>query len=373
MKMWAITYLSRVRQALQAHPDRCIAAGLFLVSLVYSLTTYSPLLIRGDDVEYLTVMKSMVERTLLDDIHSPEREFFLFRPFGYPILLGLFYPILGARWAQYVLVPTLIGALLPALVFIWLRTRMAIAAAVGLALGVLCNPVLAKMQGVVYSDVPYTVGLLAFVILWERRPRSSLVPLMALGLLTLRTAGVVVPGAYLLACISKRDWRGVATMAFLIVTYMALNGVLLGEVPGFARYTRLIASNFSGEPVVWTSRIVSNMRGILGTLLPSSLLFFTYGLFPPSALKLAACGLGSGALIGCAFHAYRRCPLHAALIAGHFLMPHAASCVAAATCRLAAVPHPSSTYCFPDIAGLGAGRWDSLCSCPPFHVQSTHV
>jgi hypothetical protein len=198
--------------------QRIIPIALALLTLLLSIWTFdAKLSLSGDNTEFITLARSMVQGHGLSYINEIVPKAATKYPFGLPLLLAPLEWLFPGEWVPMKWLVVLSLAAAVALVYVWIKAHLGPVA--GLIVGLLCAtmPLLQNYGHQVMSEVPYLgVSVLALYLLERglRHPGLGLDNTALWGgfaalLLAyyLRSVGLVLAAALILSLAMQRDWR----------------------------------------------------------------------------------------------------------------------------------------------------------------------
>ena len=195
---------------------RAAPALLVLVSLLLTAWTFdAKLSLSGDNTEFITLARSLVQGEGLSYINEPQAKTATKYPFGLPLLLAPLEWLFPGEWVpmKWLVSFCLVGAVVMA--YLWVGRHLGPTA--GAAAGLLCAtmPLLQDYGHQVMSEVPYlAVSLLAIYLLERGLERPGLGhPALWGGMAALvaayylRSVGLVLAAALMGSLVLGRDWR----------------------------------------------------------------------------------------------------------------------------------------------------------------------
>jgi hypothetical protein len=273
----------------------------------------------GDDEQYLYLVKGFFTGHAFENLRDMDGSLFLLRPFGYPLLLSLFYPLFHQHWELNPWLNAGFCAMLAAVTFAFLHIRMERGPALLITLAMLANPMIRLWSTNAYSDIPFTFFLMLFLYLYQTRRALNLLPLFAVFMVSLRTSGLPLAGAYAAALAWRRDWIRLGALAGLLAAYFGLQQWRFGEIPGLQEYFRIhVQDSINAAPAPLPARMLHNLRSLFGTLLTSTFFYGGYALMHASFAKTLLGVLGALAVAFFLAVAAGRSVLLNGFIAGYF-------------------------------------------------------
>jgi hypothetical protein len=308
-----------LRVRLAEIPDPWIVSLCLLAILAAVALSFRPSGLFGDDEQYLYLVKGFFIHRPFENLRDGDGSLFLLRPLGYPAFLSLFYPIFRQHWELYPWITAMFCFLLGAITFFCFKLRMGNGLSLAFTLAMLCNPMIRLWSTNAYSDVPFTFFMVLFLYLFVTKKALHALPFLALFMVSLRTSGLPLAGAYAVALAVRKDYRHLSILGGLLAAYFGAQQLYFGEIPGLQEYFRIhVRDSINTETIPLTVRMTHNVRSLLFTLLSSTFFYGGYGLLHASFLKSVLCVLmGFGALFCLAVAAGRSVFLNL-MIAGYF-------------------------------------------------------
>lgn len=273
----------------------CVLAILAAVAI-----TFRPGGLIADDEQYLFLVKGFFNGHPFENLSLGDGSLFLMRPLGYPLLLSAFHPLFGGQWELYPWSTALFGFGFAVMTWFCLHKRIGHVAALALTLAMVANPIVRLWTTFVYSDIPFCFFLMLFIYLNGSRKARDFLPLLAVLLVSLRTAGLPLLGAYVIQLLLEKDKRRGLILAASVIPYFAGQWIAFGQIPGLQDYFAIVIGNKGAqEPFSWLERLVHNFRSLTVTLMPSLLFYGVYGLIKASILKTLLCVLVTLGLVFC--------------------------------------------------------------------------
>jgi hypothetical protein len=244
---------------------------------------------------------------------------FLLRPFGYPLMLSVFYPVFHQHWELYPWLNAGFCAGLGMMAFAMLRLRMDRGPALFITLAMLTNPMLRFWSTNAYSDIPFAFFLLVFLYLYQKRRALNLLPLLAVFMVSLRTSGLPLAAAYGLALAFRKEWFRLGALGGLLAVYFGGQQLWFGEIPGLQEYFRIhVQDSINPVHVPLYERMAHNFRSLVFTLIPSTFFYGGYAMLHASLLKSLLALVASGGMAFLLLVAAGRSALWNGFIAGYF-------------------------------------------------------
>lgn len=200
-----------------ASPQGRLAAPVLLamVCLLLSAWTFdAKLSLSGDNTEFITLARSLVQGEGLSYINELQAKPATKYPFGLPLLLAPLEWLFPGEWVpmKWLVSLCLVGAV--AVIYLWVGHYLGPAA--GVAAGLLCAtmPLLQDYGHQVMSEVPYlAVSVLAIYWLERGLERPGLNKVLWAGFAALvaayylRSVGLVLAASLVASLVLRRDWR----------------------------------------------------------------------------------------------------------------------------------------------------------------------
>ncbi len=292
----------------------CLMAILAAVAL-----SFRPSGLFGDDEQYLYLVKGFFSGHPFENLRDGNGNLFLLRPFGYPLFLCLFYPLLGQHWELYPWITAMFCFLLGAITFLCFRLRMGRLPSLAFTLAMLCNPMIRLWSTNAYSDIPFTFFMVLFIYLFTTKKALGTLPYLAVFMVALRTSGLPLAGAYGAALLVRKDKQHFVILAGLLIAYFGIQQWYFGEIPGLQEYFRIhVQDSINVHAVPLPMRMLHNLRSLLFTLLSSTFFYGGYASIPASFLKSVLCLFMGGLAMVCLAVAAGRSVFLNLLIAGYF-------------------------------------------------------
>jgi hypothetical protein len=275
----------------------------------------------GDDELYFNLVKGFFTGHPLQNLHDGDGGLFMLRPLGYPLFLSLFYPVLGQHWELYPFITAVFCFLLGVVTFFFFRLRMDKGYALVFTLAMLCNPMIRLWSTNAYSDIPFTFFMVLFIYLFTTKKALDALPFLALFMVSLRTSGLPLAGAYGIALAVRKEKKRLVMLAGLLAAYFVAQRWYFGEIPGIQDYFRTLGPDGVGvRPLPLPIRMLHNLRSLLTTLLSSTFFYGGYAWMQASFLKSFLCLMTGGAALLCLAVAAGRSVFLNLLIAGYFAL-----------------------------------------------------
>lgn len=259
----------------------CLLAILAAVALSFHVGG-----LLADDEQYLYLVKGFFIHRPFENLRDGNGTLFLLRPFGFPLLLSLFYPLFHQHWNLYPWINAGFGFALGAMTFFCLRLSVGAGLSLLLTLAMLANPMIRFWCTFAYSDIPFTFFLMLFVYLHVTGRAKDALPFLAVLLMALRTSGLPMVGAYALIVILEKDKRRGLILLGLLVPYFLVQWLAFGEIPGLQQYFRIhVQDSIDVHPDSFPVRTLHNLRSLFVTLFVSSFFYGAYAWIKASVFK----------------------------------------------------------------------------------------
>ncbi|MDQ2999646.1 MAG: hypothetical protein M3Y08_00085 [Fibrobacterota bacterium] len=268
-----------------AIPELGKTALCMLAILVVVAVSFRPGGLLVDDEQYLFLVKGFFTGRPFENLALGDGSLFLLRPLGYPVLLSIFHPLFGQQWELYPWTTALFGYGFAVLTWFCLHRRIGHGIALLLTLVLLANPIVRLWTTYVYSDIPFCFFMMLFFYLNSIPKARDFLPLLAVFLVSLRTAGLPLLGAYAVQLLFQKDARRGLILAAAAVPYFAGQAIAFGQIPGLPDFALVIGNRGAYEPFSWIERVMHNFRSLFVSLLPSVFFYGSYGLLQASILK----------------------------------------------------------------------------------------
>ncbi|GEM_PF-2885434 len=263
----------------------CLVAILMAVAVSFRVGG-----LLADDEQYLYLVKGFFIHRPFENLRDGNGSLFLLRPFGYPLLLSLFYPLFHQHWNLYPWINAGFGFGLGAMTFFCLRLWVGAWLSLLLTLAMLANPMIRFWCTFAYSDIPFTFFLMLFVYLHVTGKAKDAMPFLAVFLMALRTSGLPMVGAYALTVILERDKRRGAILFGLLLPYFLVQWLAFGEIPGLQQYFKIhVQDTVDVHPDSFPVRLLHNLRSLFATLFVSSFFYGAYAWIKASLFKTILC------------------------------------------------------------------------------------
>jgi hypothetical protein len=302
-------------------PELGKTALCMLAILAAVAVSFRPGGLLADDEQYLFLVKGFFTGRPFENLALGDGSLFLMRPLGYPVLLSIFHPLFGQHWELYPWTTALFGYGFAVLTWFCLHRRIGHGIALLLTLVLLANPIVRLWTTYVYSDIPFCCFMMLFFYLNVARKGRDFLPLLAVFLVSLRTAGLPLFAAYAVQLMFQKDARRGVILAAAALPYFAGQALVFGQIPGLQDYFSIVIGNKGAhEPFSWLERIAHNFRSLSATLLPSLFFYGAYGLLKASILKTLICGVVTLGFILCLLVTAGRSVLIHLFLFGYFIL-----------------------------------------------------
>jgi hypothetical protein len=269
---------------------------VFAVSLLLAALTFDPKLsLSGDNAEFITLARSLIQGKGLTYINSPHPQTATKYPFGFPLLLAPLEWLFPGKWVPMKWLVVLLFALAMA-IFSWM-VRERLGPLPALAVTLLClmvgnsshsgGPPLLDYAHQVMSEVPYLAFSLLALLLLDRGARVPGIAgnywlisgfLCSMWACYLRSAGLILVAVFVIYLLVQHDWRRAMAFggaAFLFWLPWSLRNLAAGGGGIYFKQLFMVNPYYPDQGLVALSglqeRLVHNISVYLTHILPATL------------------------------------------------------------------------------------------------------
>jgi 4-amino-4-deoxy-L-arabinose transferase-like glycosyltransferase len=262
-----------------------VLLALAALTFVLGAWTFDPKLsLSGDNTEFMTLARSLVQGQGLSYINQPNPQPATKYPFGFPLMLAPLEWLFPGNWAAIKWMVLVLFCLAVPVFYLLARDQFGPVPALAAALLCLTNPLLVDYAHQEMSEVPYLLFSLVALLLVERAAQQEGVTgnrwlwagfAFLMWAYYVRSVGLVLIVAvvvYLLLRHRKRQALSVAGAAFLAALPWALRNRAVGGGGDYFRQLVLVNPYFPEQGTLdlagLVDRVVRNLQANLAQILP---------------------------------------------------------------------------------------------------------